>query len=289
MKAPRLLLLFCCVLLVLQNVNAAQPRDYKREFEKLVKLQKEVADIHPAIENLYPVALVEDNHFYLYDYLEEKGSYVFIEKVKSDFPLSKGIRASFPLNFYDNKTACVVSDEIFDDLDGYSILLHEFVHCYQANTAEYELKEGLTIYKNAMKNEQYSWELEYDFHYQDKEFVELYRELLTNIEEDNPAGVFRIRAKIRDVLGENDYEYMVWQEWKEGSARHIENRIRKRLNLDINDSGKDEPYSRVTFYYAGDKYIDILARFKPGIISDLKQLFTAMYGKKEENRKARTS
>lgn len=38
---------------------------------------------------------------------------------------------------------------------------------------------------------------------------------------------------MKDTLTTPDYEYMVWEEWKEGFARLIENRIRNNLELKL--------------------------------------------------------
>lgn len=272
-----MLLIFFISMMSFLNFAFTQDKEYTEEFEKLVSLQKEIADIHSALEKFYPVALVEDNHFFLYDYDTSKGNYVFIKKVESEFPVSQGIRASFPLRFYDNKTSCVVSPEIFDDLDGYAILFHEFVHCFQANTVEYELKKNLRINKEAMEKKQYSWELDYDFPYLEEKFVKLYKKFFQEMAKDNPVGITGTRKKIKDALDERDYEYLVWQEWKEGFARYIENKIRGKFKLELNNGGKNEPYNRVTFYYAGDKYIDFLFREKPKLMTNLGLLFTEMH------------
>ena len=43
-----------------------QAKQYKDEFNKLIQLQKEVSGIHPSLQNFYPIALVENNFFYLW-------------------------------------------------------------------------------------------------------------------------------------------------------------------------------------------------------------------------------
>jgi len=37
---------------------------------------------------------------------------------------------------------------------------------------------------------------------------------------------------MRKYLKNHDYEYMIWQQWKEGFARYIENKIRNTLNVE---------------------------------------------------------
>jgi hypothetical protein len=51
---------------------------------------------------------------------------------------------------------------------------------------------------------------------------------------------------------------MIWQEWKEGFARFIENQINGRLNLPENHGGKEKPFNRVVFYEGGAHYIKLL-------------------------------
>ena len=79
-------------------------------------------------------------------------------------------------------------------------------------------------------------------------------------------------------LGLRDYEYLVWQEWKEGFARYIENRIRARLGLDPNRFGAEEPYNRITFYVGGSDYISLLVEDRPELIQDPKALYSELAG-----------
>lgn len=257
--------------------GSTQEDDYTGQFEKLVILKNKIAEIHASLDEFYPVALVRDNSFLLYDFDSKRNSYVFIKKVKSEFPVAPGIRASFPFSFYDNKTGCVVSPDVFDSLEGYATIFHEFVHCFQAKTVEYELKNGLKIHKEAMEKKQYSWELEYDFPYSDKKFIAAYKRFLQELARDNPPGIFKARKQIKDALNERDHEYLVWQEWKEGFARYIENKIRSSFMLEKNQGGNTETYNRIIFYYAGEKFIHFLFREKPELEKSLKLLFAEMF------------
>ena len=58
-----------------------------------------------------------------------------------------------------------------------------------------------------------------------------------------PGVVMEKRAALRQSLSRDDREYMVWQEWKEGFARLIENRIRGRSELAENHGGAKSPLS----------------------------------------------
>jgi hypothetical protein len=86
------------------------------------------------------------------------------------------------------------------------------------------------------------------------------------------------RRRLRETLDPDDWEYMVWQEWKEGLARYIENRIRDRLKLQGNPGGQEPPFERVTFYEGGSRLIAALGRREPGLLQDIEALFHRLYG-----------
>jgi hypothetical protein len=83
--------------------------------------------------------------------------------------------------------------------------------------------------------------------------------------------------ELKRRLTQDDYEYMVWVEWKEGFARYVENRIRLRYNLEPNLAGRDPPYDRVTLYYGGEKFATYLATQRGGGIPDVRKLFGEMF------------
>jgi hypothetical protein len=72
---------------------------------------------------------------------------------------------------------------------------------------------------------------------------------------------------------------MVWQEWKEGFARFVENTIRRRLGMEENHYGVEEPFHRVTFYEGGSKFIGFLGKQEPGLLVDIENLFSKMLGR----------
>jgi hypothetical protein len=73
-----------------------------------------------------------------------------------------------------------------------------------------------------------------------------------------------------------DFEYMLWQEWKEGSARYFENLIRRELELPLASSRAKPPFDRVTFYAGGEALISLLVRQRPELTSNFEDLFYAM-------------
>ncbi|MEM4570447.1 MAG: hypothetical protein QXE66_03970, partial [Desulfurococcaceae archaeon] len=148
-------------------------------------------------------------------------------------------------------------------------VLHEFVHCYQWECCEEKLKSSLTVAREEVEAGNYSWELNYPFPYTDDHFVELYSRFLDANAEDIPD----IRRKLKEYLSRKDYEYLVWQEWKEGFARYIENIIRGVLQLKENNSGREKPFTRITFYTGGEKMVKWLQSRDPGIILNIEKLF----------------
>jgi hypothetical protein len=90
----------------------------------------------------------------------------------------------------------------------------------------------------------------------------------------------QVIANVDSALGRlvrDDYEYMVWVAWKEGFARYIENRIRRRYGLEPNLGGREQPFDRVTFYNGGEKLITYLAAQRGGKFPDVRELFGEMF------------
>ncbi len=242
----------------------------------LVQIQDEIKDIHPFLRQLRPLAVVENNDLYLFDVDSSHSRYRFLRKDPVPFPMSKGIRASFPLSTNGGKPTCVVSPEVFDDLQGYATIFHEFVHCAQYQNVERELKEKLDVAQQAERGNDYSWELTHSFPYQDSIFIKNYESFLKALGKGDGKGAEESLRILKQHLNKVDYEYMVWEEWKEGFARFIENKIRARLGVPINRGGSERPYDRVTFYYGGEQYINFLVWHDEGLYTDTKALFERM-------------
>jgi hypothetical protein len=81
---------------------------------------------------------------------------------------------------------------------------------------------------------------------------------------------------MKNILQETDFEYMIWQEWKEGYARYIENMIRKYLSWQLNINKLETPFNRVHFYEIGSKYIELLINNEVELGNDIKELFNKM-------------
>jgi hypothetical protein len=190
--------------------------------------------------------------------------------------MQKGIRASFPLSCYGNKPTCVVSPEVFDSKEGYATVFHEFVHCAQALSCENALKQTLHVARAAFAAKDYSWEINHAFPYSDPVFAESYFRLLVALRDRNPDDIVGAVRDLKRRLKGDDYEYMVWVEWKEGLARYFENRIRALYALEPNTGGSEQPYNRVCFYNGGEGLIAYLANRKGGSFPTAAELFPEM-------------
>ena len=191
-------------------------------------------------------------------------------------PIPEGVRAAFQLEGYQGRIACVVTPEVFDTQEGYITLLHEFVHCYQYETCEQDLKMTLDIARQAQEQGDSMWEIQHPFPYTAVDFIKPYTQFLAGLEGRDNGQVGKARAALRAYLGVHDFEYMAWQEWKEGFARWVENRVKRHLGFPVNSGGLAKPYSRVLFYAGGEAYIEYLAAVEPGITEDLPALFQRM-------------
>jgi len=242
----------------------------------LVRLQKEIVDIHPLLVILQPVAVVDGEEMYIFDVDSLHAGYTLVKKTPVPFPMEKGIRASFPLSTYGGKPTCVVTPEVFDDREGYATLFHEFIHCAQFQTVEPGLKQHLEIAQQAAKANNYSWEIMHAFPYQDSTFIERYGSFLKALQTGDRKGVDESLQALKRQLSKTDYEYMVWEEWKEGFARLIENKIRARLGVPPNQGGIERPYNRVTFYAGGELFIHFLVWHDEDLLTDMNELFARM-------------
>lgn len=249
---------------------------YGQSLQKIITLQKKIKSLHPFLQKLYPVAVVEGDDFLTYDFDPKTKRYVFIKAAQPAMIVPEGIRAAFPLDFYDNKMACVVTGEVFDELSGYATIFHEFIHCAQMECCEQKLKSRLKVAQEAQAKNDFMWEINHPFPYEDSVFAEAYTIFLEAASKKDLEGISRCRTYLKEMLNGTDYEYMVWQEWKEGFARLIENKIRKKFDLEENHGGIDQPFSRVTFYEGGSLFIEALFSKHKTLENDVEELFDVM-------------
>lgn len=82
---------------------------------------------------------------------------------------------------------------------------------------------------------------------------------------------------MKEYLKGVDYEYMIWQQYKEGFARYVENLVRKDFLVKANSSEVTLPLSRESFYTLGSDYINLLLSNNDNLQNNLKELFICMY------------
>lgn len=252
---------------------------YAAALNRLFELRTRFAPLHPALEKVYPVAIVENKTFFIFEPVPRDKVYRLVATAPDTFDIPVGVRAAMPLACWDNRMACVVTGEVFDEPAGPVIIFHEFVHCAEWDCCEQKLKEGLGIFREAMKKQDYMWELQFPFRYANPAFVKAYRALLEAWDDGDDAAAARQRAELYGLLTPAEWEYLTWQEWKEGLARHLENRMREEVGLPENLNGGGPIFDRVTFYRGGDRLIRALERSRPGISHDLEGLFRAISAK----------
>lgn len=230
-------------------------RKYAPHLQKIFEIRAQITDIHPLLAHAFPIAIVDGDQFLIFDVDASGKRYIFVKQAPTPMPIPQGVRAAFPLECYGGKPACVVTDDVFDTLDGYVTLFHEFVHCYQYQTCEDRLKATLSVARQAQAANDFMWEITYPLPYNAPDFVETYAAFLEAAAQGQHNAIRDCRAQLRALLRPEDFEYMIWQEWKEGFARYIENRIKQCLDLAENHGGAGQPFSRVTFYEGGARLI----------------------------------
>jgi hypothetical protein len=250
--------------------------EYLTDLNKIITLHDSISGFHRALEKLQPVAIVRDNQFLIYDVNPEGDGYIFVKQAPTPMPVPEGVRAAFPLPAYDGKAACVVTADVFDSQEGYVTILHEFVHCYQSDTCEQDLKMHLTLARQSQEAGNFMWEIEHPFPYHDPDFVRSYTHFLKALASGRPEAVDSARKQIKACLSPVDFEYLVWQEWKEGFARWVENKLQAQLGLPLNLGGTEQPFNRVLFYAGGAAHIEYLSRQNSDLVDNLPALFETL-------------
>lgn len=248
---------------------------FSQKLNNLISIHSNVKKIHTSLSNLYPVAITnpDENKLIIYD-VNFSGKYEHITEEKVGVTLPKKVRASFPVEFYDSKSCCVASEDIFEEDNGFVTFFHEFVHCYQYEYCETEINDSLSIVE---KYDNSYWELEHPFPYGSKLFKKAFENIIKSIKIKDNDKLKREFEKLKTKIEKQDYEYMIWQIWKEGFARFIENEIRSKYDLQENENGMEAPYNRISLYYLGDKLISFLTETNGKIIKDIRLLFDVLY------------
>ncbi len=244
-----------------------------KRFRQVYEMTK---NLYPWILKLYPVTVAEEGLFFVFDYDIEHDQYQFQLEWPTPMPIPKGILAAFPLDFYDDKISAVITKEAFESLEGHVFILHEFAHCYQWQQGEKEIRKTLNIEKKYHKEKNHMWEINHPFPYDNVMLINETEELANAMLEGKEDALIEYHQNMSRLLNEVDYEYMIWQEWKEGFARYIENGIRVHLGIKTNTGNLLNHPSRVSFYHIGSLYVDALVKKNPELLADLQGLYNKM-------------
>jgi hypothetical protein len=247
--------------------------NFKADLQKVLDLQRDMVEINPLFEQYYPVAIAVGEQFLIHEVGPESGQYALTQEVPVPMPIPEGVRAAFEIEQLDGRCAAVVTPDAFESQQEQVLVLHEFVHCHQAATCEESLKGTLEIARQAKAEGHQTWELDSPFPYEGEAFARLYPAWMDALKADDAAAARSVRAELCAALSSLEVEYMIWQEWKEGYARWVENRIQQRLGLPVNTFGDTPPFNRISFYVGGAAYFDWLAEREPAVMTDLPELF----------------
>jgi len=242
----------------------------------IIKMHNEVKNINISLEKLYPITVIDDGYFFVFDKNEKGDKYELMRKVQTSIVVSSEILTAFHLNFYDNKPSVVISKNMLMNSGNYILVLHEFVHCFQLDNGAIEIRNGLSIHNQKIANN-YNWEVDFPFPFKNQYFIDKTTELSACFSKGNYDYTEVYRNCMRAYLHKAEYEYLIWQEWKEGYARYVENLIRKELRLQLNSNILIPPFGKVHLFEIGSKYIEMLLEKEKGFNDDIVKLFHKMF------------
>lgn len=147
-------------------------------FKKINELYSQLNDIDVSLVKLYPITIVKDNVFFVFDLDENGKEYDFILEYKSPINVGNRVLATFPLEFYNMKPSAIVSEDVFNNIEGYVFIFHEFVYCFQLEDCEREIRENLEIERISKESNNYMWEITHPFPYENTIFIQKTIELI---------------------------------------------------------------------------------------------------------------
>ncbi len=261
----------------LLSVEPVEPADstFQPGLKSVTTMWKSIKTLHPAWEKLSPVCIAQGDNYYLYQ-PDSEGNWSLAQTVNRPGQVPQTIRAAYPLDFADNQIACVIDPGVLANQKQMIIVFHEFVHCYQFNTCEQGIKKSLKVYREATAKQNWMWELNYGFPYNNKQVAKTYLAMIKAADKGNPERVRTLRRELQALISEQDWEYLTWQEFKEGTARYLENELNTKYGYKKSASSHKKPLNRVIFYEGGEKMIRLLAKDNPELPNNLPQLWIAL-------------
>jgi len=245
--------------------------------DNIIKMHDIVKNIHASLEKLYPITVINDGYFFVFDKNEAGDKYEFRRKVETSVAVPGNILTAFHLDFYDMRPSVVISKDMLGNPGNFILVLHEFVHCFQLENGAVEIRNGLSIQKQEMVKNNYNWEIDFPFPYSNEYFIDKTMELSDSFKKGRYEKIVIYRNCMRTYFHKAEYEYMIWQQWKEGFARYVENLIRKELGLQLNGNILRPPFGKVHFYEIGSKYIEMLLGKEDGLNDNIVKIFYKMF------------
>jgi hypothetical protein len=244
--------------------------------DEIIKMHGDIKNIHITLGRLYPITVINNGYFFVFDIQEAGNKYEF--KLKTELPIhlktfSGDILAAFPIEFYGDRSSAVISNNILENPENYPTIFHEFVHCFQGHNGEADIRKELSVEKQERAKQNYGWEINYLFPYDSEYFITKTIELSNSLAYEN---MVQYHKDMKAYLQETEFEYMVWQEWKEGYARYVENLIRKEFGSNMVSGVWSQPFDRSFFYEIGSKYIEMLTKIDKKLSNNIEELFYRM-------------
>ena len=237
--------------------HLASSMSLQNDLESLWLLQQQVRDVHPLLREHYYLCVATGRQLEVYRTTE--GGYAHHGAVQLPITVPEGTLAAFAVEELGDAAAIVTSGAL-QTIDGRVGILHEFVHCFQWRTCELALRSELPVLR-AVESDP-TLELNYPMDYA----CPAIRQVLQSCVAGEPLDAGIVLRSIAAALSQLDYQYFVWQTWKEGFARFIENLIRKQVGVQENIIGSDpESVSRSSLYYLGEEIWKDLAREPPSV------------------------
>ncbi|GGH54666.1 hypothetical protein GCM10008014_23580 [Paenibacillus silvae] len=249
---------------------------FLQQINELNELQRELVSLHPFFAEHHPVVVADEALLHIYDYSSKTGQYEWAKTVPDDLYIPDDCLAAMPVHHLNNRMCAIVTASAFKDLEQKVFLFHEYVHCSVYGKYEERIVDCLRIKHKMNQLKRVTWEIDYEFPYEDETIAERIHSLLLALKSEDFQLIQAARTALFESLTEEQAEYWSWLEWNEGYARYVENLIRAKYNLKPNHYGDTAPYNRLVFYECGSEYIRLLVKEQPAYHTDLEQLFDRM-------------
>ncbi len=242
-------------------------KEFEIALSPVLKKKQEASSIHALFNYQYSIGIGVSDKLHVFQ--EQPGAYQYKTTVTLPMQIREGTKAAFPIDELGD-CCCIVTPSCLEESNFFATILHEFVHCYQSRTCEEDLKTKLRIYQRATGTQDYMWEINHPFPYESPDYLKLLQEITRYDFDEIMDAMSILSAKLEAY----DYEYMIWQFWKEGFARYIENQVLRMNEIEENNSGKDlECPNRTSLYFVGDRIWRQLELWDTKLIDDIEKVF----------------